>query len=396
MTATPSPTTARTSDHLAPLDGLRGIAIALVVWYHIWQITWLRADVHLGAATLNFNAIPETGFVGVDLFFFISGFVLFYPYARARFDGRPVPTLREFVARRATKILPSYYLSLVVFIALGWVHFASPGDAFAQIAAHALFVHIFWGSTWGGINGVLWSLAVEVQFYVLFPLVVWCAVRRPLPTFAALAAIGLGYRALVHADFDAVHEIDRLPGTIDLFAYGMTCAYVYRAVATRAQKLARRRPLWTAVAVGGLAAGALTIRGAFDARLADGWPMHWDVLGRTELGLSFFALALGTLFAIPLWYRVLGNPALTFLGFVSYNLYLYHQQIARSLLEAHLPPWQGASEHGDPAWGIAFSGVATVVAIGVAWALTTFFEQPLMRCRARARGLTPTLTPERV
>ncbi len=394
MTAPSS--SARTIDHLAPLDGLRGVAIALVVWYHVWQITWLRADVHLGAATLNFNAIPETGFVGVDLFFFISGFVLFYPYARARFDGRPAPRLREFVIRRATKILPSYYLSLVVFIVLGWVRFTSPGDAFAQVVTHALFVHTFWDSTWGGINGVLWSLAVEVQFYVLFPIVAWCAVRRPLPTFAVLAAIGLGYRALVHADVDAIHEIDRLPGTIDLFAYGMTCAYAYRAVATRAPKLASRRALWTGIAVVGAVGSALAIRGAFEARLADGWPMHWDVLGRTELGASFATLTLGTLLAVPFWQRMLANPALTLLGFVSYNLYLYHQQIARVLLAARLPPWQGTSEHGDPAWGLAFSCVATVAAIGVAWFLTTFFEQRLVRRRTGARDLTPTLTPERV
>lgn len=87
-------------EHLAPLDDLRGIAIALVVWFHLWEMTWLRADAHLGPFTMNLNAIPEAGFIGVDLFFFLSGFVLFSPYARALFDGGETPTLATFDRRR--------------------------------------------------------------------------------------------------------------------------------------------------------------------------------------------------------------------------------------------------------------------------------------------------------
>lgn len=369
----------QTSAHLAALDGLRGIAIALVVWYHVWQITWLRADAHVGATTLNFNEIPEAGFIGVDLFFFISGFVLFYPYSRALFDGCPRPTAREFFARRALKILPSYYLSIAVVIGLGWVHFTSLGDALAQIASHLLFIHVLWNETYGGINGVLWSLAVEVQFYAIFPIVAWCAMRRALPTFVTLGALGIGYRLLVVHDFDATYQIQQLPGTIDLFAAGMACAYVFRAIATRAPRIAQRRTFWTIVAAIGIAASALALRGAYDTRLLPNWPNAWYVFGRTELGLSFACVSLGSLFAYPVWQRALANPIFTFLAFVSYNLYLYHQIIARALFAARVPEWMGPDPHSDGRWGLVFTVVAFALSLAVAWILTVTVERGIYR-----------------
>ena len=66
-------------------DGLRGAAIAVVVWYHLWLVT--------GVPT---TLLAQTGFMGVDLFFFVSGFCLFHPYARHVFEGRPAPTVGQF------------------------------------------------------------------------------------------------------------------------------------------------------------------------------------------------------------------------------------------------------------------------------------------------------------
>ncbi len=74
-------------ERLGPLDGLRGIAITLVVWFHVWQITWLRANVAPYHYALDFNAIPETGFLGVDLFFFSAASACTIPM-RARRSAR--------------------------------------------------------------------------------------------------------------------------------------------------------------------------------------------------------------------------------------------------------------------------------------------------------------------
>jgi len=383
-----APSAARSVDRLAPLDGLRGIAIALVLWFHIWQITWLRADVRAFGATVNFNAIPEAGFVGVDLFFFISGFCLFYPYARTIVDGRPRQSLAIFAYRRAIKILPSYYFSIALVAALGWAHFASPVDAFHQIVAHATFVHVFNDETFGGINGVLWSLAIEVQFYIIFPVVCWCAMRRPLLACGVLTIAAFAYRAIVASHYDAVHELDQLPGTIDLFAAGIFTAYAYRALSARKPQLAARRTLWTALAFAGAMASAWTVQSAFDARVLPGWPGVWEVWGRSAMALSFAVLTLGSLLAAPAWQRALANPAFVFLSAISYNLYLWHQVVARALRDAHLPPWSGTNEHADAAWALESTGVSFVAAIAVGWLLTKCIEQPLLRARPFEVALT--------
>src|SRR5579864_4400360 len=103
---------------LAVLDGLRGIAVLLVLWYHIWEISWLPAPL----PALQF--VPETGFGGVDLFFFISGFVIVYPFVKAAYTGDVMPGWGQFAYRRAIKIVPSYVLSIVVAIAIGYAHFS--------------------------------------------------------------------------------------------------------------------------------------------------------------------------------------------------------------------------------------------------------------------------------
>jgi len=371
----------RPSDHLAPLDGLRGIAIALVAWYHIWLITWLAADVHALGHRFNFNVFAETGFAGVDLFFFISGFVLFYPYAMTIFDGRPLQSVRTFAYRRMLKIMPSYYLSIALFIALGFAHFDSFADGVHQVVMHALFIHDWFDDTAGSINGVLWSLAVEVQFYVLFPAICWAFMRWPKRVFAAMFVVANVYRIGVWHHPDVGREIDRLPGVLDLFATGMLCAWAYRAIAVRAPKLASRRWLWTLVAAAGFAACYLTLWHSFVHRSDPEWETGWKVYMRPELDAAILPAALGSLFAFPAWQRALANPVLVFLSFISYNLYLWHQMLAFQALQKHVPDWAGSDPHSDPNWGLPFTIVAFSLGIAVAWLITVTVEQPLLHMR---------------
>ncbi|MGH7729223.1 MAG: acyltransferase family protein [Vulcanimicrobiaceae bacterium] len=365
---------------LGPIDGLRGIAVLLVVWFHIRQISGLPGVLHVGGYALDFDPLARTGFIGVDLFFFLSGFCLYFPYAEALFDGAPLRSTADFFYRRALKILPSYWMSIGLMVAFGIAGITSISDGLRQVVLHLLFIHTWFPDSFHSINDVLWSLGVEVEFYLFFPLIRPHFDRRPLATFGALAALALGYRLFALLDPVTLDSrIDQLPGTIDLFAAGMLAAYLARALPSRAPKLASRRTIWTIVALVGAAVFAATIA-SMNAANPPSFPSPWYVFGRDGFDLAFFALALGSLFAWRWWQALLANRALRFLAVISYNLYLWHLVITRVLLDHRFLPYPGDPQL-DPRWQLAYTGIAFAASIAVGSLFTFALERPLLRLR---------------
>ena len=346
---------------LGVLDGLRGMAILLVVWYHVWQISWLPAPLH----ALQF--IPETGFEGVDLFFYISGFVIAYPFVKALAAGAARPGWGHFAYRRAMKIVPSYLLSIVIAIGVGYAQFAGGAQAVRDVGTHLLFIHTWSYDTYGSINGVLWTLGVEVQFYALFPLL-WAAFKHyPWLTAGIMTAVSLVYR--VHAAQCCAHDwmellVFNLPGYFDVFAAGMISALLY--VRWRNGRAAWQAPLATIAAAAGFALLTFLLRDLWSIRTQPQWMTLWQVEHRTLVVAAFALIALGSLLAVPGWQRAIANPALLFLAAISYNLYLYHQMLARMVAKLHLAP-------------LSFTLVAFAVSIGAATLVTYLFERPLLR-----------------
>jgi peptidoglycan/LPS O-acetylase OafA/YrhL len=318
-----------------------------------------------GVAGLNF--VAEAGFLGVDLFFFISGFCIFYPYARAQRDGRPGPTTRRFFTRRAVKILPSYLLALAVFAIVYHARFASPGEALVQIASHLTFLHTLSPLTFGAISGPLWTIGVEVQFYLLFPLICPLFRKSPVLAYGALIAFSESYRFVVgQAGLGSTFLfINQLPAYLDVFGSGMFGAYAFTMLARPVT--AKARVLWTlgsltafAVAFGGLAEVAAIGRGA-DINAA----YDWVNAARVAIGPLCIAIALSTSFAIPHWRSLIATRVFTFLSLISYNLYLWNLEIAVWYHQAGLPP--GAT---------LILGIATSVLL--ATAITYAIERPIL------------------
>jgi len=378
---------------IAVIDGLRGVAIALVVWFHLWQISWQNAMIPV--VNVSLQPIAETGFIGVAIFFFISGFVLLLPYAEARLTRTAAPSVRHFASRRFLKIVPSYVLAIAVLIATGYQTYPNAAAAAKDVLFHLLFVHDWFAATNASIDGVMWSLGDEIQFYVLFPLLAITFVRRPLLSTLALFAVANGWRiwCMLSNHYFYEQRLAVLPGYIDFFAAGMLGAFAYTAIALRHPALARRRWAFTALSCVGFIALYLLAKNCYDHRTDHEWPQLWAVQWRSALALACLAAALGALFATRAYQRVLANPLLLFLAAVSYNLYLWHQPLARVLVRAHLPPYATADPHDDARWMLLFWAVALPAAIAVSALITYGVERPIVRLGRRTRSARPTPMP---
>jgi peptidoglycan/LPS O-acetylase OafA/YrhL len=368
-------------ERLDVLDGLRGLAILLVVWYHIWLVS--------GQAFGPLTFIAQAGFVGVDLFFFISGFCLFYPYARAALDGGAEPTTRRFFERRFLKIVPSYLIALFVIAGVNYAQFGSPQNALLQLATHLTFVHTLNANTFGTISGPLWTIGVEVQFYLLFPLIVPWFRRSPLAGYAILFAVSETYRLVIAGAGlgTSFCWINQLPAFFDVFGSGMLAAYALVAL--------RSRVVLSPAAATALSAGmfvvaivGLGVVSSVGATLSDDAARDWLNAHRLLFGPICIALALSTFFAVERWRGFVATRALVFLSTISYNLYLWHLEIAVWVHNSGV----------SPVWTIA---LAIPAAIALATLVTYAFERPILEAditwvragvKARVRAFTQSLT----
>jgi len=355
------------TDRLGVLDGLRGLAILMVVWYHLWLVSGYTIPLFGFAQTL-----VQNGFLGVDLFFFLSGFCIALPYARARRDGKPAPRLAEFVSRRVWKIAPSYLLALAIFALVFHDRFGGPLQELAHLAAHATFVHVFFPATFGSFSGPLWTLGIEVQFYALFALLAPLVVRRPFTVYAAFVLVSGAYRATIAAlgydtDFGWVNQ---LPAVLDIFGAGIAAAFVFTDANARGRAVAPVLASSATALAAGLAILGLCVAISVAANGGDEAMHRWLNAWRGAFGPVFFVATLGVALGPPLVQRVASVRPLQALSLVSYSAYLFNLEIVVAIARLGLPPF-----------AIFWFGALGTLAIS---ALVTFgFERPIQRFGAR-------------
>lgn len=170
--------------HIPQLDALRGIAVLTVIGYH---------GLHL-APHLHLNVVLGTGYVGVDLFFVLSGFLITGILIRTKDSAN---YFRNFYARRALRIWPVYYvLLLFTFVVLPLIHPQSVAEIFAK--SHPWESYPFFlqnltvnGNSFGTLTAT-WSLAIEEQFYLVWPLIIFLAppcLLKPIAVGALLLSV---------------------------------------------------------------------------------------------------------------------------------------------------------------------------------------------------------------
>lgn len=157
-----------TGRFIPEIDGLRFLAIAAVVLFHLSDT--LARQAPPGPKDYVYIFLAQ-GWFGVELFFAISGYILSLPFAEAAFQGTPRPPLGAYYLRRLTRLEPPYLINLALVYA-GLVLFGggSARGLLPHLGATAVYLHTPVYGDFSLINGVTWSLEIEVQFYLLAPL----------------------------------------------------------------------------------------------------------------------------------------------------------------------------------------------------------------------------------
>jgi peptidoglycan/LPS O-acetylase OafA/YrhL len=309
----PVPLTSDTP-RLHALDGLRGLAAAGIVLVHVWL--YARVEEAQGSA-LGIGIYQIR--LGIILFFALSGYLLFAPWVRAALTGMDGPSVRKYALRRAARILPLYYVVLVVSILTLVGTGSTKLPAGEHLWTYFVFAQNFSLDTVAKLNPPLWTLAVEVSFYVVLPLIGWVALRlgtsraRLMALMALLAAAGVAYDIVAWQEAFRLSAISLLPAYLPAFAAGMAVAVltVGRTPSARASRV------MLVAGTAGLAACVVLPMLGHDLRI--------QAL-RDLPSIPFFALILaGCLGGRPT--PILASRPLQRLGDLSYGIYLWHMPV---------------------------------------------------------------------
>jgi peptidoglycan/LPS O-acetylase OafA/YrhL len=159
---------------MAEVDGLRFIAIFSVILFHVYYNVAFAHEAVLAASPFSFMIWPVThGFRGVQLFFVISGFILGLPFAAHYLTRGPAVKVGQFYLRRLTRLEPPYILALLLIYGAAAVmhnvHTREPGFS-SGLPLRLVYAYLFVRGVPPTLDGVTWTLEIEVQFYLLAPL----------------------------------------------------------------------------------------------------------------------------------------------------------------------------------------------------------------------------------
>lgn len=368
--------------HIDVLDGVRAVAMVFVVWFHFWQQSWLTPPGKL-------EGFVRYGFVFVDLLILLSAFCNFYPYARAILLQEPWPDTKTFYKKRAARILPSYYLSLLVMIVVLLAEgVALTGAFWKDFVAHIFCVGPLFADSYLSryFNGVLWTVQIEVLYYVFLP---WLA--RLFRRFPVLTCVGLWVCGLASAGYIVSEKADmiRIYGNhiatfAGCYANGMLLCMLYIILKRmQAEKVSVQNEMQSKciqlAATGVVVICTVHLSGML-AELGNGELQVIQLQQRFELSFIFSCFILALSFAWKGVQWLFANCLMKWIAAISYNLYIWHQYIAVKLKEYRIPYWEGDTPPnmtGDRAWMWKYQIWIVVLSLLVAIVMTYGFEKPL-------------------
>jgi peptidoglycan/LPS O-acetylase OafA/YrhL len=373
---------------MAPLDALRGIAVVAVMAFHFRMFS--NIDTSTPAAVV-WRTATDFGWIGVDLFFVLSGFLI----TGILYDSKNAAGyFRIFYTRRALRIFPLYYAVLAAFFLvlplLAPFSSAVRDNTGGQLWywTHLANVQIALQGDWNGVSMYVahfWSLAVEEQFYLVWPVVVLLLSGRQLLRFCAgIMVLSLLLRIYLFANGSGVAGFVLTPARMDTLAFGAVLAIVMRdpVLYARLQRVAR--PLTAVVAV--LLCSVALWRGGLDKNDAVTGTLGFTLLGALFTAAIFFAL---TQTRSTGYMNLLSSRSLRFCGKYSYALYVFHQPVALVLTSMGLPlAIERAGVSGISAQ-IVYAGTATVLSLLVSLLSWVAFEKHFLKLKDRVAVRSP-------
>ncbi|MCS7466976.1 acyltransferase [Stieleria sp. ICT_E10.1] len=349
-----STTPTQSAPHIVELDALRGIAAMAVLCCHLPRGFWFGAT-------------------GVDLFFVLSGFLITGIIQRNHDQPR---FLRAFYWRRSLRILPLYYLVILMAYAVNLLR-ATPADTsgFGYYLVYLQNIHQYWGGETPPVDlalGHTWTLAIEEQFYLFWPVALLLLRGRAKWWLAGLFVVlpillrGQGLPKTV------------LLGHTDSLAMGAFLAWIM--IRTESVKRERQAVCYASIALASfLAYGAMYWQMCRQNPAFTGGEYLQLTLPVAVISLAYFGVI--GLFVCMTGSRPLAlfrNRYLVQLGTISYGLYLYHLVLYENLDTLVKFRWK----LGDPWWLDVTKVIVSLAVAALSW---RFFEQPILRFKDRFR-----------
>jgi peptidoglycan/LPS O-acetylase OafA/YrhL len=344
--------------HAPCLDGLRGIAILLVLFYHLCHYGLAKTP-----AARAFATLVVMGWSGVDLFFVLSGFLITSILLRQRDSSS---YFRTFYARRVIRIFPLYYAVLVLFL---WILPAITAQAegfwMAGADRETVWYWLFLSNLHAAFTGnyqhyfleITWSLAIEEQFYLVWPLLVYVTSRQQLSWICSgilIGALALRVAIACYGTPNSIFLYTFTPCRLDELAAGALIA----AVAVDEASIARLAR-WSRPALWGGTLGYVA---------AVIWLGSWlQIVAFTLLAAAFGGLVVRAMIAKrgALLPRVLESAVLRSFGKYSFGLYLLHMlggEIARAFFDPEL--YKGSFFVAQFVYWVAAIGCTYLLALG--------------------------------
>ena len=370
--------------HVDTCDGVRALAILIVAWYHIWQQSWLYPNLTLFGKDISFDPLVRSGYMWVDIMILISGFCLYLPWARLD-EGERGPSPLVFYEKRLARVHPSYLLAVAVMFGAALATNAyGENRAFMlrDVVSHLTYTQMFTYDTYYATNigGALWTLALEMQLYLLFPLLARVFRQQPVLTFTAMVGLALASRGYIAAAYyDVSLYFNQLPAYLDTFALGMAAALAHVKLA-KARHGALMRLVCSGVTVAALWLLWQTAKGQAGCPNTEAIRMG-QMNRRLMMGMLGAVLLTASANAGWLVRHSLSNPVTRFVSAVSMQFYIWHQTIAVWLLKARVIPSVCANPNyeGDLLWQKRYTFACFAVSLLAAAALTYGFERPIAR-----------------